>query len=407
MQNPMPRLNVLQILGNAIVGGMETYVLRLLERLPRERFQPMVVTPFESAVTDRIRALGIDVIALPITTDPDWSTIQIVSALVKAQSIDVLHSHLENAHILAGLVGRLTGKPVLAAVHGRSITLADLEAHRLTGTHMAVVCKHGYFHAVSLGVNPAQLHLVPSGVDHRVFAPQAADPALRERWGIPPGAPVVGFVGRLSQEKGPEDFLGAALRVHPKVPEAHFVIAGEGPMAEELQAFIARHAMSYVHLVGVQRNMPAVYAHLDVLLSSSRSEGMPLALMEAMACGVPVVARRVGGVTDIVRHGSTGRLVSANDQNGLAVNLEEVLKNPDERARMRQAARERAVRHFLLDDSIEATGQLLARLAQVRGNDRRLSALPASGKEATPVAANSSLAADKAAPVVGAAKPAG
>ena len=399
MQTASSRLNVLQILGNAIVGGMETYVMRLLEKLPRDRFHLMVVAPYESTVTERMRDLGVDVIALPITIDPEWSTTQIVAALVKAQSIDVIQTHLENAHILGGLVGRLTGKPVLATIHGRSVTLADLEAHRISGTHIAVVCKHGYFHAISLGVNPAQLHLLPNGVDHRIFAPRDADPALRARWGIPPGVPVAGFVGRLSEEKGPERFLAAALRVHAKVPDAHFVLAGEGPMREELETFIERQAMDYVHLVGVQADMPAVYAQLDVLVSSSKSEGMPLALMEAMACGVPVVARRVGGVTDIVLHGTTGRLVSADDADGLSVNLAEVLLDHEGRRRMGESSRERAVRRFLLDDCIDATAQLLTRLAQVRSNDRRLSALPP-GKGET-MAANSSDAAGKAAQAAG------
>ena len=116
MQSPSSRLNVLQILGNAIVGGMETYVMRLLEKLPRERFHQTVVAPYESAVTERIRALGVDVIALPITMAPEWSSTQIVATLVNAQSIDVIHTHLENAHMLGGLVGRLTNKPVLATV---------------------------------------------------------------------------------------------------------------------------------------------------------------------------------------------------------------------------------------------------------------------------------------------------
>ena len=397
MQSAIPRLNVLQILGNAIVGGMETYVMRLLERLPRDRFQPMVVAPYESTVTERIRAMGVDVLALPITIDPEWATAQIVAALVKAQSVDVIQTHLENAHILGGLVGRLTNKPVLGTVHGRSVTLADLEAHRSCSTHLAVVCKHAYFHAISLGVNPAQLHLVPNGVDHRMFAPRARDPALRDRWGVPADAPVVGFVGRLSQEKGPERCLAAALRVHARVPDAHFVLAGEGPMRDELEDFIDRHAMDYVHLVGVQGDMPAVYAQFDVLLSSSKSEGMPLALMEAMACGVPIVARRVGGVTDIVQQGTTGRLVSADDGDGLAINLAEVLLDHEGRAGMREASRARAVRHFLLDDSIEATAQLLTRLAQVRSNDRRLSALPASKGDA----ANGGDAADKPSHFVG------
>ena len=199
--------------------------------------------------------------------------------------------------------------------------------------------------------------------------------------------------------------MAAALRVHAVVPDAHFVLAGDGPMRAELADFIERHAMNYVHLVGVESDMPATYAQFDVLLSSSKSEGMPLALMEAMACGVPIVARRVGGVTDIVLHGTTGRLVSADDPDGLWINLAEVLTDHEGRARMREASRERAVRRFLLDDSIEATAQLLTRLAHPRSNDRRLSALPA--VKGASAAANSNEATGKTSPQAAGSKPAG
>lgn len=370
------RINVLQILGNAITGGMENCVLRLIERLPKDRFHIAAITPFESAITEKMRALDVDVIALPMIDEPPWSSIHIAATLVKAQAIDVLHAHLPNGHILAGIAGRITGKPVLATLHGRNLEATDFEVHRLTGTHVSAVCKHTFFQALGLGVDPSRLHLIPNGVDSEVFKPLPDSGALRERHRIPTSAPLIGFVGRLAQEKGPSVFVQAALHVHRCMPAARFVMIGEGPLRGEIEGLIARFDMDYVHLAGLQHDMPNVYAELDLVVSTSHSEAMPLVLMEAMACGVPVIATRIGGVPDIVLHSVTGILVSPNDDEAIARAILDLLKERSKYCESSAAARQRAVERFSLNDSVEATAQLLTRLAQPRGTDRRLSTLP-------------------------------
>ena len=97
------RTNILQIVGNAIVGGMENYVVRLVERLPRDRFGVSVLAPFESPFTDQLRNVGADVFITPVTDEPSWQSIQLASALIQSRSIDVIQSHLPNAHVLAAL----------------------------------------------------------------------------------------------------------------------------------------------------------------------------------------------------------------------------------------------------------------------------------------------------------------
>ncbi|MCW7536373.1 glycosyltransferase [Aquabacterium sp. A7-Y] len=358
--------HVLQIVGNAIVGGMETYVSRLIERLPRERFRVTALCPWESPFSEQLRALDAEVLIVPMPDDPPWASIQTTAALIRAQGIDVVQAHLPNAHLLAALAGRLTETPVLATVHGRQLHVADLEAHRLAGTHLSVVCQYTYYHALTLGVAAAQLHLIPNGADLEVFRPQRVrDGALRQRFGIAAEAPLVGFVGRLSWEKGPESFLRAALIAHGRCPEARFVLVGDGPMAQQCARFIESFGMSgYAHLAGLQADMPAVFAELDLVVSTSHTEAMPLALMEAMACGLPVVATRVGGVPDMVQHSLTGALVSPGDFDGMGALIVKLLGQPETLRSMGQHARERAERHFNLAEGVAATGDLLARLAR-------------------------------------------
>ena len=111
------RVHVLQVVGNAIVGGMESWVLRLVEKLPRERFLVSALCPFEGDLSERLRHLGAEVLITPMPEDPPWTSVQMASSLVRAGGIDLLHAHLPNAHLLAGLAGRLTGKPEIGRAH--------------------------------------------------------------------------------------------------------------------------------------------------------------------------------------------------------------------------------------------------------------------------------------------------
>ncbi|HEY0877961.1 MAG TPA: glycosyltransferase [Zeimonas sp.] len=373
-------IHVLEVLGNAIVGGMETWVLRMLERLPADRFRITALCPFESAVTERLRALDIDtlIVSMP-PEDPSWASLQTTCALIQASGVDVLHAHLPNAHMLAALAARMTGKPIITTIHGRQLTTTDLEVHRCTGSRIHAVCRQTYYHALGLGVDADRICYIPNGVDTKTFRPLAERPSLlRDELGIDAKAPLVGFVGRLSPEKGPDLFVRLAAIAHRSAPDAHFVLIGDGPMREEIASRIDDEGLrTHVHLAGLRDDLPRLYAELDLLASTSRSEAMPLALMEGMACGVPIVATRVGAVPDLVVHGSTGFLAGYCDCQSAADAVVELLASPEKRRRMSEASRALALQRFDLDDSVAQVSQLLARLAAPRRAPRPVSAVGA------------------------------
>ncbi len=387
IQSASSRTNVLEIVGNAIVGGMETSVARLLDRLPAQQFGVSVLCPFESSFTDKLRATGAEVYITPMPhEDPLWSSIQLAVAMVKSGAIDLVHTHLPNAHLLGGIVGRLTDKPVLATIHGRQIGVLDFEVHRAAATHLHAVCRQTYFQALGIGVSANQLHFVPNGVDTEVFTAQRnRHGRLRRLFGISEEAVVAGFVGRLSPEKGPDVFLRAALAIRETCPTAHFVMLGEGPMESQLQAFVAQFGLaSTVHFAGVCTDMPSAMAELDLLLLTSRSEAMPLALMEAMASGLPVVATSVGGVPDLVQHGVSGWLTAEGDYEDIAVRAVALIGDMHLRDQVGRHARERAIARLSLSDTVASMSGLLKRLAQGRSPPRRISSV---SSEASPAGA--------------------
>ena len=362
-----PRTHVLEIAGNGIIGGMEISLLRLAQWLPRERFALTVLCPFEGPLTQRLRRLGIEVFIAPMPAEEaSWAAVQVARSLVQSRDVHVLHAHLGNAHLLAGLTGALTRRPVLATVHGRNVTLLDLEVQRAAGTHLHLVSRQAHLHALGLGVAATSLHHIGNGVDVEEFAPRtmSAHP-LRERLGIARNAPLVGFVGRLSWEKAPDVLLRAAALLSARHPDARFVFVGDGPMEKELRLLATQLGLTdRVFFAGLQQDVASIYAQLDVLTCPSHQEAMPLVVLEAMASGIAVVATQVGSVADLVQHSLTGWLVPPDDPRQLADRLATLLADPPLREQMGAAARLAAVERFSLADRLEAQGRLLTQLAR-------------------------------------------
>jgi glycosyltransferase involved in cell wall biosynthesis len=358
-------LNVMEVIGNAIVGGMETYVARFISRLPQEHFRVICLCPFESEFTAQLRAQGCQVFIAQMNDDPSWHAIQVATMLVRTHAIDVIHAHMANAHLLAGLAGKLTSTPVLSTIHSRTLSLSDLEVHRLTDTYLSVVSQLAYLQALSVGVKSERLHFIPNGVDSTRFSVREKSAYLHDRLGIPATTPLIGFIGRLSPEKGPEVFLRMAWLVAQKLPDVHFAFIGEGPMLDRLRS--AAEDMEFsdrLHFAGTLSDMPKAYASLDLAVMSSYSEGMPLALLEAMACGLAVVATHTGGVADIIEVGTTGLMRAPGDYEGLAQAVVKLMSQPELRQAMGQAARRRAEKHFSLDISVTDMANLLTFLGQ-------------------------------------------
>ncbi len=359
-------INLLQIIGAAIVGGMETYVLRLLQRLPHADFNVICLCVCEGRFTSQLRDIGCTVHITPISEDPDWQSIQLGVSLIRAEAIDIIHAHLPNANSLAGILGKLTDTPTLATIHSRYLGMRDIEVHKLMQTHIHVVAKTAYFHALSLGVLPSKLRFIANGVDTEIFRPGAKSDYLHSIVDIAPETPLIGHIGRLSPEKGPEVFIQVAGKVHKKQANCHFVLVGEGPMREKLENEINILGLgNWIHFAGLQSDMSRVYSSLDLAVSTSYSEGMPLAIIEAMASGIPVVATNVGGVSDIVEVGCTGLLHSVGDLDGLANSIATLMSDESMRKAMGKSARKRVEEKFELKDSVSQTSELLRALTQI------------------------------------------
>ena len=227
-------VRVLEVIGNASLGGMETYIKNFISHLSPDQYKLTCICPYESRFTTSLRHLNVEQVYItPIEDDPVWRSIQLTVEIGRLHKIDVLHAHMPKAHVLAGLAGLLLKKPVVASVHGMNVTSQEFGITRALGTHLIANCQEAYTQALAMGLSADRIDIVRNAVDTEVFAPRR-NTNFRSLINISSDTPLVGFVGRLDEEKGPDLFLRAAQYVYHLRPDVHFIMAGEGWMKDEL-----------------------------------------------------------------------------------------------------------------------------------------------------------------------------
>jgi glycosyltransferase involved in cell wall biosynthesis len=365
-------LHVLEVAGNAIVGGMERHVQMLAEGLLGRGHKVSALCPFESSFTAALRASGCRVHIAMLEEAMEWRALLTAAEVVRRQQVDVVHTHLFNATLLGSLAGALTGVPVAVTVHGMSVASEEMALVRLTGSHLITVCTAAYTMGLALGLPEDQISLIPNGVDTRRFHPGAGGRAFREELGVPEGVPLVGMVARLSREKGPDLFLQVVAQVAGVRTDAHFVLVGDGPLYSELARETQTLGLSgRLHLAGLVADTSAIYPALDVVCLPSRIEGQPLTLLEAMAAARPVVAMAVGGIPELVQMGETGWLVAQADATAMGERVLWLLEHPDRARQMGEASRRRALESFDVRAQAAAISGLFYRLVDSRRHLRR------------------------------------
>ncbi|WP_417512846.1 glycosyltransferase [Minwuia sp.] len=210
-----------------------------------------------------------------------------------------------------------------------------------------------------LGLPDGSVGVIHNGFDVdriRATATAAPDDGSLAALGIPESAPVIGGVMRFSEEKRPELFTDAAIALSARLPHAHFILVGDGPLRPELMRKVAEAGLpDRIHMPGAKRPVEPWMARMSVLVLTSRMEGLPNVLIEAQILGVPVAATQVGGVPETMIPGETGIMVDSGDPGVLADHLFDLVSDPARLRHMSSAAKEWAERSFSLEGMIRNT----------------------------------------------------
>lgn len=289
------------------------------------------------------------VVGKPIAGDLDARLALWVWLAVRRFDIDVVHVHSRRgADAWGGLGARLASVPALVTRR------VDNSEHRWSARikyslyqRVAVISSAVSDEIYRAGVPAGKVIHVPDAVDSAAFRPEPNRPALRAELGLAPHDLCIGMVAQFIERKGHDDLLDAIPEVVTELPFARFILFGQGPEQARIESNVASAGLSeYVIFAGFRPDMTHVVPALDILVHPARREGLGVAVLQAGACGVPVVAAQAGGIVDVVVDGETGRLVSPGDHAALAAALIATGRDRVGRIKMGNCAREHVCTHF-------------------------------------------------------------
>ncbi len=374
-----PRIHVVEIL-EAADGGTWTHLMQLLQGLDPARFKLTAILSARRnpAIRDEYAALrqrGVNIIEVPmarvISPRHDSMALYYLTRLLCELRPQVVHTHASKA----GYVGRFAaraarGIPVIHTPHtfafqgyrgSRRWFYRMLERRVAPFIARLVLLSEGQRLLVEreLPALAGRAVVIENAVDGERFRPRGERLEARAALGLPQDAPVVGTITRFAPQKGCDVLLEALARVMRQVGACRAVIVGDGPLRGEMMRWAAREGMMDKILWLSHTDRPEeVYEALDLFVLSSRYEGMPCTLLEAMASGLPALATRISGCEEVVQEGATGRLVPPDDPTALAEGMISLLSDAPSARRMGEAGRCLALERFALSRFIERTSAL-------------------------------------------------
>ncbi|MFN0052118.1 MAG: glycosyltransferase [Planctomycetales bacterium] len=347
-------------------GGAERALVQLVTRLDRREWEPTVLClAGPGALVEVLRQAEIPVICLGARSARDVGVLFRLRRELRRLQPQIIQSFLFHANILSRIAGTLAGVPHrlsgirVAERRSRWPLRLDRLTQGLVETNVCVSRGVAEFSATVGGISRNKLIVIPNGVDARSIA--AAEPLDLANLGIPAGARVIVAVGRLDRQKGLEYLLDAAAQVAPAHPQAHWLLVGDGPERERLQAQRDRLGLSdRVHFAGRRTDVAAILRSAWALALPSLWEGMPNVVLEGMAAGLPVVASNVEGIAELVQDQTTGLVVSPGSPGALAAGMLTLLSDPP-RAQTMGSAGQAFVREHCSWERMAADYQALYR----------------------------------------------
>jgi sugar transferase (PEP-CTERM/EpsH1 system associated) len=355
----------MHVLDRLDLGGTEKALVKLIRASDPALFEHCICTLRGTAETAGEWSAGVKVVNAGREGTALQFNVPGLVKLMKAMRPAVVHSRNWGG-IEAIVAARLAGVPV--AVHSEHGYQLDMRsglplrqrvlrhfAYRMATGVATVTDELRHYHAAQAWWKPSRITVLYNGVDSNDFRPQPqVRDAVRQRLGVPRDALVVGSVGRLVSLKDFTTLLQAGRLLAGQMPTLYVVIVGAGPELSKLRSYVdsSEELSGRVLFPGALDNVQEVLNAMDIFVLPSLMEGMSNTLLEALAVGLPVIATRVGGNSEVVAEGQCGYLFTPQDAPGLASLLRTLLRDEKLRGQFGSAARERAVRYFSLDAMI-------------------------------------------------------
>jgi glycosyltransferase involved in cell wall biosynthesis len=365
------RLNICHVITRMIIGGaQENTLLTCAGHLAKGHRVTLVTGPSpgpEGELLQQGCPEGLEIIVMPelvreLSPWTDWRAYRALLRLFRQRSFSVVHTHASKAGILGRVAASRAGVPfVVHTVHGQAFhpyqsalkNKLYIAAERWAARHcdrIYAVAQAMVDQCVEAAVAPREKYqVVYSGMELDGFLHAQREPALRAELGIAPDALVVGSIARLFELKGHAELLAAAPALLQAVPKAVFLLLGDGILREALEAQATalgvRERVVFAGLVP-PREICRYTAQMEVLLHLSLREGLPRAVVQGLASGIPAVAYPLDGTPEVLKHGETGLLCPVKDIAAIVAALSELLLDPAKRRAMGQRGQDEVRKRF-------------------------------------------------------------
>jgi L-malate glycosyltransferase len=301
--------------------------------LERPDVQLSVVLMNDGRLANELRRLGVDVTVVDERRHGSFRILVVLARFLRDRRINLVHTHRYKDSVLGTIAAKLAGVPfVVRTVHGlrepmtgwnrmkfRLYETLDQATVLSLGDLVIAVSKRMAETLRDSGYRPTMVTHIHNGIDLRKVIAGRSPVDVRRELHIPSDALLIGTVGRLSPVKGHSEFLHAARAISDKRPDARFLVVGTGPLERELQRTASELGLASSCLfLGARSDVYDLMSAMDVFVLPSLAEGIPMAILEAMALGRPIVATAVGGVPEVIQHDLTGLLVEAGNATALA-----------------------------------------------------------------------------------------
>lgn len=359
----MHPVNILHVISKLPVGGVENQLLTTLKNYDRMKLNPLVCSLLDKGeIGKEIEDAGIEVFSLnKLKHRFDLTIVKDIYSLIKKRNIKIVRTHQYHANLYGRLAALLAKTPcIVASVH--NVYTIDRKLHRrminrflarFTDKVVAVseivkkdILKYD-------GLRKDKVTVIYNGIDTDRLLNKDSN-VIRSEFNISSDVPVTGTIGRLTFQKGQKYLIEAVSIIKEKFPKIMLLIVGDGPMKDELQNYAKALGLNeHVIFTGSRRDIPALLAAMDIFVLPSLWEGLPNALLEAMASGKPIIATDIPPVREAINFEKEGILVPARNSSAIASSIEFLLVNKTFAVIFGNNAQERAYSDFNITTTVD------------------------------------------------------
>ena len=355
------KIKLLHLTTDSQMGGTEKMILAFMKKSSQDFYNILVILKKNGPLSKLASNIGIKTYSLNINNLWDLPKLYQLLKILKKEQPDILHTYLFHANIAGRIIGKLYGiKHILCGQRNIDPWRKWYHSYmdKLTSSFVQAYISNtqaGKKRLIEIEkISEEKIFVIPNGIEKHIPTGSFSKKTLRSRFNLPENAIILLHMGSFTKKKGQSFLVEAFISAAKTKENIHLLLAGDGPLREKVSGLASLSPISErIHFPGTLDNIYDVLPFCDLFIMPSLWEGMPNALLEAMASGIPIIASDVGGIPELVTDGIESLLVPPQNSQALAEKITFAIKHPERMKSLAQKAKEKAISQFSLQKMIE------------------------------------------------------